>query len=178
MIVLKRKTSWRKKRRFLNLNLPFPLHPLPRALYLEMKLPQSNKVYFFHTQVLSTLNEMEISPVQGNARHGVGGARDRREEEEGKGLRLLPKLPNKTPDPASCGCPTAHPAWHRQRQDRARRSPPLRGRSKQVAQTGPDRNAALPTWSNFTAQRGLRRAENPPPPPPPCKHPGTEAGLH
>lgn len=61
-------------------------------------------------QVLSTLSQMEISPVQGNARHGAGGAQARREEEEeGKGLRVLPKLLNKTPHPASSGYPTASP---------------------------------------------------------------------
>lgn len=134
-----------KNKWFLNRNLLFCLHSLPHALYVEMKLPQSNKVYFFHTHVLSALSEMEISPVQGSARHGEGSPGS-----EGGGGRKRSPSAARVPRQSTRSCflrgrsntPPPLP-WHRQLQGRDRLSPLQRGSSKQVSQTGPGRNAEL-----------------------------------
>lgn len=62
-----------------------------------MKLPQFNKVYFFHTRVLSALSGMEISPTQGNARGGQPGS-------EGGGGRKRSPVAAKASKPSAPSC--------------------------------------------------------------------------
>lgn len=95
-------------------------------------------------QVLSAPSEIEISPVQGNARYGPGSPAGK---EEGRGLRLQPKFPNQTPDPASCGSPAPPPVAG------AASGPPLAPAPRAFRASGPGGTGditALPTQGYCT----------------------------